>query len=251
MICKKLLDVSSARMKGLKVEDLRVGLGYTAVRNSAGGVGLAYVLRERLPEGCTHLDKAGEYIGLDLQEMAKMFMNHHNPLKASIGLAAINSVAPVENTEFHEGDVLDYLDIKKDDWVGMVGHFAPLVRRIKQTTPHLFVIEDKHEYRRNGTFRIFDEIMGNCNIMIITATTLINKTFEDILEKTKKAKKRVLLGPSAPLFREFYEGMGIDLVSGMVVEDADRVLKIVSQGGGTRFFKKYSKKVNLFYNGNK
>lgn len=245
LICRKLLDISLQKMEGLKVEDLRVGLGYTAVRNSSGGVGLAYVLRDRLTYGCSQLEGAGEYIGKDLAEIARMFMDHNNPLKASLGLAAINSVSPREDNGYSSGDILDVLEIKKGDWVGMIGNFAPLVHKIRSQTPHLFVIEDKPEYQKNGQFRIFDEIISNCDIMIITATTLINKTFEHVISKAKKARKKALLGPSAPLFKEFYQDFDINVVSGMIVEDSDKVINIVSQGGGTRFFKNYSRKVNL------
>ena len=248
MICCKLLELAEERMKGLKVEDLRVGLGYTAVKNSEGGIGLAYVLRDRLGNNCSHLDEAGEYIGKDLSETAKMFMDHNNVLKASIGLASINSVVQREQEDFVDGDIMDLLEIKKGDWVGMVGRFAPLIKMIKQRTPHLFVIEDKPQYHKNGQYKIFDEIMNKCDVMIITATTLINKTFEDILSKTPNARKRALLGPSAPMFREFYKGLGVDIVSGMIPQDTHKVIDIVSQGGGTRYFKKYSRKVNFLIN---
>ncbi|MCD4785777.1 MAG: DUF364 domain-containing protein [Candidatus Eremiobacteraeota bacterium] len=249
MICKKLLNLAVPRMKNLKVEDLRIGLGYVALKNSAGGVGLSYVLRDRLPQGCSQLKGSGEYIGADLEDVAKMFMDHGNVLRSSLGLAAINSVSPTGENGTTSGDVMEILDIKKDEWVGMVGYFAPLVKRINKITPHLFVIEDKLEYRKNGTYRIFDEIMNNCDVMIITATSLINKTFEEVLSKTEKARKRVLLGPSSPLYRDFFEGMGLDIISGMIVQDTEKVMNIVSQGGGTRDFKNYSKKVNIVMNG--
>jgi len=249
MICKKLLNLAAPRMKNLTVADLRIGLGYIALKNSAGGVGLSYVLRDRLTPGCSQLKGAGEYIGANLQDVANMFMDHGNVLRASLGLAAINSVNPAGENGTTSGDIMEILDIKKNEWVGMVGFFAPLEKQIKEITPHLFVIQDNHEYRKNGTYRVFDEIMNNCDVMIITATTLINKTFEDILRKTDKARKRVLLGPSSPLYKDFFEGMGIDIIAGMLVEDTDKVLDIVSQGGGTMDFKNYSKKVNIIFNG--
>lgn len=249
MICNKLLNLALPRMEDLKVEDLRVGLGYIAVKNSAGGVGLAYVLRERIANGCSHLGNAGEFIGMNLSDTAKMFMDHHNVLKAAIGLASINSVAPVEEEDLKTGDILEQLEIKKGDWVGMVGHFAPLVSQIKKITPHLFIIEDKMEYRKNGTYQIFNEILNQCQVIIITATSLINKTFEDILNNTPNARKRAILGPSAPLYREFFQDLGIQVVSGMVVRDKDKVIDIVSQGGGTYSFKKHSEKVNIVFNG--
>lgn len=246
MIEDKLLEVAIPRMKNLKVDDVRIGLGYTAVLNSAGGLGLAYTLRERVPLGhCTSVKMAGQLVGIDLEQAALMFTDSRNVLNAAIGLAAINSVADTDNPGFIKGDLMDILDIQKGEWVGMVGYFAPLVKKIKKKTRHLFIIEDKVEYRRKGTYKIFDEIMSNCQVMIITATTLINKTLNEILENTANARIRALLGPSTPLYQAPFRGNGIDFISGMVVNKPQQVLEIVSQGGGTGVFKKYCAKVNL------
>lgn len=245
MICKKLINLATSRMQDMKVKDMRVGLGYVAVMNSAGKVGLAYVLRDRLPHGCSLLENAGNFVGMDLAYIAHMFLDHHNPLKAALGLAAINSVSPMEQNGYIEGEILDLLEIKQQDRVGMIGKFAPVLKKIKEITPNVFVIEENPEYRQNGTNMVFDEIIANCDVMIITATTLINKTFEEIIEKTRNARKKVILGPSTPLFPEFYEGLGIDFASGVIVKDGDRTLQIVGQGGGTRNFKDYVKKVNI------
>ncbi len=245
MVCQKLLKEALPRMDGLKIEDVRIGLGYTALKNSAGGVGLAYTLKSRLHPHCTTLEMAGELKGRDLKEIAYLFLDERNVLKTALGLAAINSVAETDSDSLLTGDTINHLDIQKEDWVGMIGHFAPLEKRIKKITPHLFIIEDKVEYRRNGMYKIFDEILNSCDVVIITATTLINKTFEDIIKKTPKARKRVLLGPSTPLYAKAFQDSGIDILSGMVVEDKDKVLDIVSQGGGTMIFKNYCKKVNL------
>lgn len=245
MICKKLLDLALPLMEGLTIQELRVGLGYVVVKNSDGGVGTAYVLRDRLPEGCSLVGEAGTFNGKDLSAAAQMFLNNENVLKASIGLACINSAARFNEEDIYEGDVIEYLDLKKDSWVGMIGNFKPMIKGIKKKTPHLFIIEDKPEYRTNGAYKIFDEILSSCDVLIITATTLINKTFTDTLTKTCGVKKKIVLGPSTPLFKEFYKGLGINFASGIQVKDPDKVMDIISQGGGTCSFKDYIRKVNL------
>jgi uncharacterized protein (DUF4213/DUF364 family) len=44
MICKRILDHSFRFMENLVVTDVRMGLGYIAVENSGGGLGLAYTI---------------------------------------------------------------------------------------------------------------------------------------------------------------------------------------------------------------
>ena len=69
-----------------------------------------------------------------------------------------------------------------------------------------------------------------------------------VLEKSGKARKRILLGPSTPLYGDVFAG-SVDMLSGMVPEDKEGVIEIVGQGGGTLHFKKHSRKVNVILNG--
>ncbi len=250
MIYQKLMESASSLMNGLKVEDVRVGIGYTAVKNSAGGLGLAYTLREDLECGCSHIPDAGSLGGRDLAEVASYFSCRNNVIKTAIGLAAINSVAPGGNGSGLSGDVLKVLDIRPDEWVGMIGHFAPIEKKIRQVTPHLFVIDRGKGYLRGNEFRVIQEILSSCKVLIITATALLNRTLEDILQAGSRARTRVLLGPSTPLYPDVFSGH-VEVLSGMVPGDKDHILQIVGQGGGTLHFGRHSHKVNILLKGNK
>ncbi|MFP4498009.1 MAG: Rossmann-like domain-containing protein [Vulcanimicrobiota bacterium] len=245
---QKLMEIALTRMEGLTVEDIRLGLGYTAVKNSAGGTGLAYTLRGRLPSHCGLNPLAGSMIGMGLEEAARKFIDPRNVINASIGLAAVNSVLNNDVTGYSTGDITNILDVKNTDWVGMVGHFKPVENQLKKVTPHVFVVDDKQAYLEEEKYNSFYEILSKCQIIIITATTLINKTLNDILGHTGKARKKALLGPSTPLNPTVFKNTGIDILSGMIVENSDKVLEIVSQGGGTMLFKKHCQKINININ---
>jgi uncharacterized protein (DUF4213/DUF364 family) len=251
MICNRLIDASLPLMQDLKVEKLVVGLSYIGLKNSSGNTGLAYILRNRLSCVCSQLEDAGNFNGMNLADMAKLFMDHHNPLKAAIGLAAINSVTPHESNEYDETDIIDLLDIREGENVGMVGRFDPLIKKIKNITPNLFIIDDQQNHCHGGHHEDNLEILGNCRVVLITSTTLLNKTFEPVMEKAHNADIKVLIGASTPLYREFYKDTGINYASGVVVENGDRILEIAGHGGGVRNFRKYNRKVTLILDAGK
>jgi uncharacterized protein (DUF4213/DUF364 family) len=53
------------------------------------------------------------------------------------------------------------------------------------------------------------------------------------------------MGPSTPLLPEFFYARGVTLLAGRRITDADAILRIVSETGGTKRFGKVSKKVNI------
>src|SRR6056297_3326984 len=139
MISQELLDVTAADLQGKKVSDLRIGLGYTAVRLDSNETGLAGTLRYDLPRGCSLLDRAGKFEGTDATAAAGL-LTRPDPLLAAIGLATINA-ALNRDQESNTDSPLEALSISAGDSVGMVGNFAPLMDPIKQRTEELYVFE--------------------------------------------------------------------------------------------------------------
>ena len=72
--------------------------------------------------------------------------------------------------------------------------------------------------------------------MLLSATTIANRTLDSLLDCAKHAREVALIGPSTPMVAEVFAAHGVTLLSGVQVVDADRLLRIVSEGGGTRRF---------------
>ena len=62
-----------------------------------------------------------------------------------------------------------------------------------------------------------DELLPSCDTVIITASTLVNKTLPHLLELCRDAYT-ILVGPSCPMCPELLEH-GIDRLAGLVVTD--------------------------------
>lgn len=216
-----------------RIDDVRLGLSYVAVKLDNGATGIAAVLPDNSRHGCTALKEAGTYTGTEAQHMLKYLLESKNSLHLSIGLALANSLVklPVDSKEDREATT--YFNLKPGEKVAMVGLFAPLVERIRATGAHLTIIE-KNPVRINllsGEEK--KHALKECDVAIITATTLLNNTCEETLAMLGRPRIVALMGPSTPLVPEIFSGTPINHLGGAIVTNAQRVLQVISEGGGT------------------
>jgi uncharacterized protein (DUF4213/DUF364 family) len=72
-------------------------------------------------------------------------------------------------------------------------------------------------------------IVPKADLVAITATTLINKTFQGLIDLCRPDANVILIGPSTPLSPVLYE-YGIDVLSGTIVTDPRAALLGIGQG---------------------
>lgn len=244
MILEKLKKYAEKKAAGRTVTDVRIGICYTAVRLDDGSTGLAYTFRHDIPRGCAVFQGNVPLAGKSAQEVLD-FLDSPDLLVRTVGIAAMNALINREAPDLVRGDVLEYLQPEKEDVVGMVGYFGPLVMPLKKTVRELRIFEKDGE-KALGIFpeeKAF-ELLPSCDKVIITSTSLINLTLERLLETVNGCRKKALVGSSTPLAPEVFRAYGLDLLSGIVVTDPAAILRIVSEGGGVRFFRGYVDKVN-------
>lgn len=244
MIIDDLFQRLYPRAEARTVSDVRIGLGYTAVRLDNGACGLAYTFREDADEGCCALREGGTIAGRGAAELAG-WVRSPDAISAAIGLATLNALIEPP-PQVVEGDVGKLLCVNPEDVAGMIGYFGPLVDGLRKSAKTLHIFERD---RRDEPGLLPDSaapaILPECQVVLISATTLINRTIEPLLELARNARELAILGPSTPLLPEVFVGHGVTLLSGVQVTDADRVLQVVSEGGGTRQFGRAVKKLAI------
>jgi uncharacterized protein (DUF4213/DUF364 family) len=82
-------------------------------------------------------------------------------------------------------------------------------------------------------------------VAIITGTSLINGTIDRLLRLAAGCREVAILGPSTPLLAEAFRGLQVHCLSGVRVEDPEEVFRIIGEGGGFRFFKDHTTKLNI------
>ncbi|HIC96771.1 TPA: hypothetical protein EYP12_09170 [Candidatus Bipolaricaulota bacterium] len=244
MIVKELLESVAEPARGRRVVDVRIGLGYTAVKLDDNSCGLAGTPKEELSPycHCTAVREAGSLAGREALSLAEWALSPE-PLASALGIATINALLSsrieIKGQE-GEGDILEHLPIKKDDIIGMVGHFGPLVEPLRRRCKRLYIFERRFQGQAaEGLYPDWaaELLLPQCTVAIITGTTLVNKTIDHLLELCRGPRLRLvaLAGattPLSPLFARY----GVSHLFGVRVRDPARLLKVVSEGGGTPTF---------------
>jgi uncharacterized protein (DUF4213/DUF364 family) len=232
--------------KNRKVADLRIGLGYTGIKLDNDSAGIAAVLFDVLPHGCSVMSTAGSFAGSSASDLLKYLVDGKNPLEVAIGLAAANALIgkPLADCA-DDKEATTYLNLKPGEKVAMVGLFAPLVEKIRATGAILTVIEKNPQRLELLSPEAKQQALQDCDVAIITATTLLNNTFEETVSSLGRPRSVAVLGPSTPLVPEIFHGTPVTHLGGAVVADSARALQIISEGGGTPALRPYLRFVNF------
>jgi len=232
-----------------------IGEVYTAVQLDRGSVGLAYRFRDSRVHGSSGFEGAGSILGRPVQK-ALDCLNSESLLERTVGLATANALfntheamSGLSGWTSAKGDLLEVLSLAGDDRVGMVGFFAPLAPVIRERAGELLIFEEQMQ-RAEGLLPAHraQELLPECSVVIITATSIINKTFEPLAAAASSCRVKVVLGPSTPLAPFIFQDYGMTHLSGIIAVDQQEILREVSEGGGARDFMKWSKKTNCVFN---
>lgn len=241
MIVKEILESTESLLKERSIDDIVMGLGYCAVKLDDGSCGLAATLRSEVSDGCTLIERAGQLARQPASFLGELVLST-DILESAVGLATVNACVN-KAVESNVATVLEALAIGKNDTVGMVGYFRPLVEPIRQKCHKLYIFErkpsDKEFVYPDWAVNV---LLPQCHVVIISGTTLINKTLDHLLELCRGTV--AILGPSTPM-SPVLKPRGVSFVFGAKVRDARQVLKIISQGGGVRAFGETVEKVNV------
>lgn len=246
MIATRIREALLAEAARARAVDVRIGLGYTAVLTDSECAGVAYTPREELGPGCSPLREASSLADRRLSDLLA-YLESHQPIERAIGLAAANAlVAARPPTPVTGGDILQVLVLRPADRVGMVGCFEPLIAPLRAQVASLTIFErsDGWTVGVQPAERAL-ELLPTCSVALITSTALITESLDALVEAATGCREVALLGPSTPLLPEVFVDTPVTWLSGIRIESPEKVLRIVSEGGGTRNFSPYVRKLNL------
>ena len=174
----------------------------------------------------------------------------------SVGLACLNALCnrfhdPSNNRpqpEVQRGDVLEVLGIRegRQDRVVMIGRFGPLLNPLRSRVQRLDVFDrPRSQTSDTGTDPKALAALRQADISLVSATTLINGTLDEVLDAATGCREVVVLGASTPMAPSAFASTPVTWLSGVKVQDGDGVLGVVSEGGGMMRFKPFVQKFNV------
>ena len=164
----------------------------------------------------------GEFAAMPLKALAQASKSW-NLQEASFGLAAINAyyntperLRMLNAYELFENYCTTGLDLRGQR-IAVVGHLN-MPESIRQQASRFWILERNP---RPGDYpdAACDDILPQCDTVIITASTLVNKTLPHLLSLCHNAYT-ILTGPSCPMYPALLE-MGIQRLSGLVITNRE------------------------------
>jgi uncharacterized protein (DUF4213/DUF364 family) len=239
----RLYDVFLGRAQEVDVTLLSLGLGYTAVTTSDGGIGLSYTYFGD-KKSCMVLNKHVDYEDRPADQLLEK-INSDNPIERSMALALINALNHKAALGLPEDDdnaiLFEKLKIGHGRRVAMVGFFGPLVRHFEQKGVALEILDISRGLGHKEEF--YNKLANWAQVLLLTSTSILNNSTEEILTHAGEKLKTVMLGPSTPMVAQAFEHLPVHMLAGTVPIDPEKTLKAIRHGMGTPVLHKHSRKV--------
>jgi uncharacterized protein (DUF4213/DUF364 family) len=258
-------NVAADEIGKLTIERVVVGLFFTGVKLSTGHVGACATPVKSIPDAvcCPTSAHAMPFSGKMRGRRAADFLDEvqqQDGIRRAIGIAAMNALAafcwdrkphPAVDLET-DVDAFDAARIAPDQMVVVVGAFVPFLRELKRRGNRYLVLEQDPAVLKADELPFYRHasqapvVVPQADVILITGTTLLNDTLDDILAAARPNACKVVVGPTVGLVPDAYLRRGCNILGSIRVTDADKFLDVLAEGGsGYHFFGKSAQKIVL------
>jgi uncharacterized protein len=264
MIIKETSDLISERygkrLSSLRVTDVRIGVFLSAVKLSDGSVGTAATFFADHPF-CQKVDRdfgtltpskiKGELVSEILGS------KKDSGIIFSLRMATLNALSSSLLTSgeykiFRNKDPLEFMDLRADKTVTIVGAFQSYIRKISVTGCKLHVLE-MNENAMNIEQRKFfvpaedfESVIPQSDIVIITGQTMVNGTIDNLLAATSERSDVVVTGPSCGILPDILFKNNVSILGGSRITNKDLLFEVVAEGGtGFHLFEYCAEKITI------
>jgi uncharacterized protein (DUF4213/DUF364 family) len=247
------------------VERVVVGLFFTGVKLTNGSVGSCATPIKTIPEAVCCPSSAmampfpGKLAGRRAADLAREALSGHG-IRRAVGIAAVNALAdccwkrrPHPDVELRPGvDAFDATEIRNGDKVVVIGAFVPFLKELKRRGQPFLVLEQDPATLKADELPFFRpaeqaaEILPEADVVLITGTTLVNNTLEDLLALVRPETRVTIVGPTVGMLPDAFLARGADVLGCVKITDADAFLDLLAEGGsGYHFFGRSAQKLVL------
>ena len=237
-----LYNAVADKAKTVTVDRIHIGISYTAVCTSDGGSGIAFTFLSE-STSCTVVKDPMDYEGKPAVELLELLFSNEI-VERSIALALVNALnfSQAQAMETDSGSLFHDLRISRGSSISMVGYFGPVLRDLEKLHVSVDILDNNRNLGQKESFyKTLRE--GKTEALILTSTSIINKTTEEILQNLSPSTPCVMLGPSTPMIPESFRHLPVTILAGSVPVDIHGVLKAIRHGKGTPAIQKSCRKV--------
>jgi len=255
----------SGDLDHIAVDRAVIGLFFTGVKLDTGIAGACATPLRSIPEAvcCPSSVMAmpfpGKLRGRRARELLKE-TEAASGIRRAVGIATMNALAAMcwerratLDVALQSGvDAYDAASIQPGEQVVVVGAFVPFLKALKRAGQPFTVLEMDAATLKPDELAHFrpaaqaGEVVPKADVVLITGTTLLNDTLEQLLALCRPNARVVVVGPTVGLYPDAFLRRGVDVLGSVRVTAPDAFLDVLAEGGsGYHFFGRSAEKVVL------
>ncbi len=258
-------DILGRELDDITIERAVIGLFFTGVKLSSGQAGACATPIKTIPEAVCCPTSAmampfpGKLQGRPVRGVVEEAFSPHG-IRRAVGIAAVNALAelcwqrrPHPEAELRRGlDAFDANVFRPGDRTVVVGAFVPFLKELKRRGQPFLVLEKDPATLKAEELPFFRpaetarEVVPEADILLVTGSTLVNDTLEDLLSWARPEARVTVVGPTVSMLPDAFLARGADILGTVRIGDPDGFLDLLAEGGsGYHFFGRSAEKVVL------
>lgn len=240
-IYENLFEAFRNIAKNQKIEKFIYGSSYTAVKLSDSSIGISYTM------GNPSSKQINSYSKISAPDLLS-FITKENSFDKTISLALINALnfkkCQTMSEDNKNNGFLSEMNFSESTKVSMAGFIKPLAQKIKEKTKNIDVLD----YGKNiGSEKEFFKNLKSSDYLILTSTSLLNSSFQKLIDETGENTKIFLTGPTTPMSNKAFKDTKISFLAGshLIPGFEKELLDNIFFGYGTPVLKKFLRKIYL------
>jgi len=240
----------------LSIKRIKKGFRFTGTMLEDGSCGFCFSVFNQDPlSSCEYLNTQKAIEKLDIIKILQFATNSEMNLERIIGISTLNAIsqyilkhAPEDYEIRFNTDPITHMTIHQSDKVVMIGNIGTFLLQLQKITKSVVIIDDRSGDLESSYLRSPENMksdLQDADVVLITGSSLVNNTLENLLKTIVNAREIAIVGPSAGFVPDPLFARGVTMVCGMQVLDPNKVLNIIAKGGGTPHFKSYCRKYNI------
>ena len=236
MILKIIKERIKKLSKGFLIEDFSFGLPYSYVivkKDSKYSIGVAMTI----PDEVQRYENSFQAITVPTFINA---IDSKNIIERTLGLAAINAISQYY-INISSGIQIDINEMISsfNGKIGVIGNMPPIVKALKESGKNVYVFERSAKlwYENVLSDALEYSMLPEMDVVLSTASVLVNNTIDLIVERSTNAKIIVLIGATGQILPELLSGTGITHIASMKAKNIDHAKIALKKGDYGEFVK--------------
>ncbi len=264
-------EILGNRLDEITVVRAAFGLFFSGVKLSTGQGGLCFTPIKEIPEAvcCPSSARAMPLSGRLKKRKATEYLDDifsGNVLKKTLGIATLNALSTLcweeyckdglvtkKGQEFEllkSADAFDELELIQGEKTVVIGALVPMSKRLIKEKQDFTILEMDSRTLKGAELEHYapaaeaNKYVPHADLLVITGTTIINDTLEELLKMAKPGARILVTGPTASMLPDAFFERGVTMLGGIIVTKPDEVLDIISEAGsGYHFFGKSAERL--------